>query len=133
MPPRSKRFLAGEEPGPSTLGIRNVTVLGRRTSMRLEPEMWEALLDICQREQMTPSDICGLVVERMSNGSSLTAALRVFLLAYYRSAATEEGHERAGHGQGSPTILDAAFQTKPGGGTSTLRGPRGSAPGATAD
>jgi hypothetical protein len=30
--------------------------------------------------------------------SSLTAAVRVFILAYFMAAATEEGHASAGHG-----------------------------------
>ena len=34
----------------STLINRNVTVGGRRTSMRLEPPMWEALQQVCHRE-----------------------------------------------------------------------------------
>ena len=30
--------------------------------------------------------------------NNLTAAMRVFILGYFRSAATPEGHVRAGHG-----------------------------------
>jgi predicted DNA-binding ribbon-helix-helix protein len=36
-------------------------------------------------------------IERGRAQSSLTAAIRVFLLDYFRAAATEEGHRRAGH------------------------------------
>ncbi|MBI1206046.1 MAG: hypothetical protein GC191_02025 [Azospirillum sp.] len=80
---------------------RNVTVNGRRTSIRLEPQMWDALHDICQREGMTVHQICTLVEERRRRrGGSLTAAIRVFILAYFRQAATQEGHARAGHGSG---------------------------------
>ncbi len=35
---------------PSSLISRNVTVAGHRTSMRLEPAMWDALGEICRRE-----------------------------------------------------------------------------------
>ena len=31
---------------------------------------------------------------------SLTSSLRVFILDYFRTSATEEGHRTAGHGQG---------------------------------
>ncbi len=82
----------------SSLVSRNITVFGRRTSVRLEPEMWEALKDISQREKCTIHDICTLVNICKHENTSLTAAIRVFLVLYYRSAATEEGHLLAGHG-----------------------------------
>lgn len=82
----------------SSLISRNVTVSGRRTSVRLEQEMWNALRDIARREKCTIHDICSLVDLRRSVSTSLTAAIRVFLMLYYRAAATEEGHRRAGHG-----------------------------------
>ena len=82
----------------STLVSRNITVVGRRTSVRLEPEMWNALREIARREQCTIHDICSLIHLRKNPATSLTAAIRVFLMLYYRAAATEEGHLRAGHG-----------------------------------
>jgi predicted DNA-binding ribbon-helix-helix protein len=42
----------------STLVNRNVTVAGHRTSMRLEPSMWEALEEICRREGRTVHQVC---------------------------------------------------------------------------
>jgi len=82
----------------STLISRNITVLGRRTSVRLEPEMWNALREIARREKCKIHDICSLIQLRKNRYTSLTAAIRVFLMLYYRAAVTEEGHERAGHG-----------------------------------
>src|SRR5262245_6447590 len=82
---------------PSTLVSRNVTVGGRRTSLRLEPPMWDALAEIARRESMTVHQLC-TQVEIRRRESSLTAAIRVFALSYFRAAATEDGHERAGHG-----------------------------------
>lgn len=84
--------------GRSTLVSRNITVLGRRTSVRLEPEMWTALRDIAKREKCRVHDICSLIEMRKNSRTSLTAAIRVFLMLYYRAASTEEGHARAGHG-----------------------------------
>lgn len=82
----------------SSLVSRNVTIFGRRTSIRLEPEMWAALNDISVREKCSVHDICSLVCIRKREETSLTAAIRVFLMLYYRSASTEQGHARAGHG-----------------------------------
>jgi predicted DNA-binding ribbon-helix-helix protein len=82
----------------STLVSRNITVRGRRTSVRLEPEMWNALREITRREECRINDICSLIHLRKKPHTSLTAAIRVFLMLYYRAAATEEGHAKAGHG-----------------------------------
>ncbi|MCE2509847.1 MAG: ribbon-helix-helix domain-containing protein [Alphaproteobacteria bacterium] len=81
----------------STLINRNVTVAGHRTSMRLEPSMWEALEEICRRERRTVHDVC-TEVDARRHESTLTAALRAFIVIYFRVAATEDGHINAGHG-----------------------------------
>jgi len=86
----------------STLVSRNVTIGGHRTSCRLEPFMWDALYDICARERMTIHMLCTRINERKDTNTSLTAAIRVFALAYFRAASTEDGHVRASHGHGNP-------------------------------
>ena len=82
----------------STLVNRNVTIRGRRTSLRLEPAMWDALHEVAQREGTSVHEICSRV-EFNRQESTLTAAIRVFILAYFREAATEQGHSLAGHGR----------------------------------
>lgn len=82
----------------STLVSRNITVQGRRTSVRLEPEMWNALYEVAKRERCSTHDVCSLVSMRKKPNTSLTAAIRVFIMLYFRAASTEMGHERAGHG-----------------------------------
>lgn len=114
VPPRSKRFTGEDLPdGSSTLVIRNVVVLGKRTSLRMEPEMWDALADVAGREGHDVHDICTRIVERKPPAASLTAAIRVFLVNYYRLAATDEGHARAGHGQAGIDIIAAALNYIP--------------------
>ncbi len=81
----------------STLVNRNVTVDGHRTSIRLEPAMWQALNMICQRENKTLNELA-TIIARNRDQSTLTAGIRVFLLTYFQAAATDEGHIRAGHG-----------------------------------
>ena len=99
----------GDELVQSSLVSRNITILGRRTSVRLEPEMWLALRDISKREKCNMHEICSLIYARKQPNTSLTAAIRVFLMLYYRSAATEEGHARAGHGDFSAMRRRARF------------------------
>lgn len=77
---------------------RNVTVSGRRTSIRLEQEMWDCMAEIARRERLSIHQIAS-VVAAIRQGSSLTAKLRVFIVGYFRAAATEAGHAQAGHGQ----------------------------------
>ncbi len=84
-------------PGASTLVNRNVTIGRRRTSLRLEPAMWDALEEICRREDMSQHELCAMIDERRRS-SSLTAAIRVFIVNYFRAAATEDGHASIGHG-----------------------------------
>ena len=60
--------------------------------------MWRALREIARREGCKIHDICSLIHMRKKPDTSLTAAIRVFLMLYYRAAATDEGHMRAGHG-----------------------------------
>jgi predicted DNA-binding ribbon-helix-helix protein len=83
LPRRSPR---NGEKSPSSLVIHNVVVSGRRTSVRLEPVMWEALQDIARRQERTIHDVV-TQIDRERTASSLTAAIRVFIVAFYRSAA----------------------------------------------
>ena len=66
----------------SSLELRTVRVGEARTSIRLEPQLWEALLDIEQREQLTRSQLLDFIATRR-RGSSLTSAVRVFISTYY--------------------------------------------------
>ena len=54
--------------------------------------MWDALYDVCARERVTIHTLCTRISERKDANTSLTAAIRVFALAYFRAAATEDGH-----------------------------------------
>jgi predicted DNA-binding ribbon-helix-helix protein len=60
--------------------------------------MWDALYEIAIREDMTVHDVCEKI-ENSRSESSLTAGIRVYILSYFRSAATEAGHAAAGHGR----------------------------------
>lgn len=66
---------------------KNVRIHDRRTSVRLEPEMWDALNEIAVLEDCSIHDLCGAVHDLKDEGASFTAALRVFLMEYYRTAA----------------------------------------------
>ena len=81
----------------SRLINRNVVAGRGRTSMRLEPELWDALKEICRRERL---DLNQLVrhIETLGHRGGRTSAVRVYVLQYFRAAANEDGHEAAHHG-----------------------------------
>ena len=81
----------------SRLVSRNVMGDARRTSMRLEPELWDALEELCHREAVSIGEMVKRIEERGHPGGR-TSAVRVFILTYFRNAATETGHRLAGHG-----------------------------------
>lgn len=81
----------------SRLLNRNVTVMRGRTSMRLEPELWDALHEICARENLTLASMVQRI-ERDRAGGGRTSAVRVHVVSYFRAAATADGHRIAGHG-----------------------------------
>ena len=84
----------------SALVMRNISVRGHRTSIRLEPQIWDTLVEICRREFCTPHDVCSYVAGHRPAHGSLTSSLPVFILGYFHTSSTEDGHHRAGHGQG---------------------------------
>jgi predicted DNA-binding ribbon-helix-helix protein len=69
----------------TALICRNVTVSGRRTSIRMEQVMWTSLTDICRREDRTINEIISAIDEKRAE-TNLTAAIRVFIICYYRDA-----------------------------------------------
>jgi predicted DNA-binding ribbon-helix-helix protein len=85
-----RRSRPNHENSPSSLVIHNVVVGGHRTSVRLEPVMWDALLDIARRRRVTMHDLV-TNIDRMRTASSLTAAIRVYIVDFYRAAALPAG------------------------------------------
>src|SRR5262245_868928 len=84
-----RRPLRHSEPA-SSLVIHNVVVAGHRTSVRLEPLMWDALRDIARQERATINELV-TEIDRERTASTLTAAIRVYIVDYYRTAAVRAG------------------------------------------
>lgn len=89
-----RRSLRDRDKSLSSLVIRNVVVAGRRTSVRLEPVMWEALQDIARRQERTIHDLV-TQIDRERTASTLTAAIRVYIVGFYRAAAGLEPRRAA--------------------------------------
>ena len=56
--------------------------------MRLEPELWDALRQICDRERLGVGDLIR-AIEQRGHAGGRTSAVRVYILEYFRSLAPE--------------------------------------------
>lgn len=66
------------------LRSRNIRIHGRRTSIRLDDRMWLALNEISEKEKYSIHEICSIVNDYKDRDASLSTALRVFIMNYYR-------------------------------------------------
>jgi predicted DNA-binding ribbon-helix-helix protein len=66
--------------------IRYFFVDGRRSSMRLDAYTWDALRELCSRENITPSMLYQDVAESTPEGLNFTIAVRRHVLQYFRDS-----------------------------------------------
>ncbi len=74
----------------SNLKIKNVTIAGRRTSIRMEQQMHDALREVAGHYGMTIHELCTLINGARPKGQSLASAIRVYLLDFYRKGGTSQ-------------------------------------------
>jgi predicted DNA-binding ribbon-helix-helix protein len=65
--------------------MRNVRIGGRRTSIRLEPTLWDAVEEICARERLGLGALCERIAAERPGGN-FTSALRCWVVDYYRGS-----------------------------------------------
>ncbi len=63
---------------------RSFSIAGHRTSISLEGPFWTALKDAAAREDVAMASLVARIDEGR-DGASLSSAVRVWLLHYYRS------------------------------------------------
>jgi len=68
----------------NSVACRNIRIHGRRTSIRLDEQMWQALNEIAEIENCNIHDLCTTVYDSKDRDTGFTAALRIFLMNYYR-------------------------------------------------
>ena len=64
---------------------RSLTIAGHRTSLSLEPEFWQALLDVARAEKETLASLVG-EVDRTRGTRNLSSAIRVWLFKRAKKA-----------------------------------------------
>jgi predicted DNA-binding ribbon-helix-helix protein len=67
--------------GPSSLVMHNLVVDGHRTTVRLEPVIWDALRDIARQQEVTVHDLVS-AINRRRIASSLSSAIRAYVVVY---------------------------------------------------
>ena len=63
---------------------RSVTIAGHRTSVSLEAEFWDALNEIAAARDRPVATLIAGIDRREGRQTSLSSAVRLFILAYFR-------------------------------------------------
>jgi predicted DNA-binding ribbon-helix-helix protein len=84
---------------------KNISIDDRRTTIVLEPPVWDGLLDICRWEGLSLDALCETIVGRRAT-ASMSSMLRTTLLEYYRVMADAQGE---GDGAQQGDILSKAM------------------------
>jgi len=66
----------------SKLKKRNIHVGEKKTSVTLEPLVWELLHNIAEEQNFSVHELCTFINDRKNGDASLASALRVFVMAY---------------------------------------------------
>gem|GEM_PF-1537229 len=69
---------------------RNIKLGEMRTSVTLEPQVWNVLNDVAAEHDCDIHQLCEMINERKSPKSSLASAIRVFLISYLQIKATRK-------------------------------------------
>lgn len=67
---------------------RSLTVAGHRTSISLEEPFWEALAEMAAARKSSVAAVVASIDRGRADGTNLSAAVRVAVLAWYRKKAT---------------------------------------------
>ena len=70
---------------------RSLTVAGHRTSVSLEEPFWTALAEIAEEQGSSVAALVGAVDTNRAGATNLSAAIRVFVLDWYRERVGRSG------------------------------------------
>ncbi len=89
---RTKRFNSSTlPPSRPRVARRNVRIGARRTTVKMEVRMWEALEQICRETGHSVDGICTDIEKLPQSRTNLTSELRLFILDYFRDGAVRAG------------------------------------------
>ncbi len=79
----------------------SVRIGDRRTSIRLDDEIWHALQEICAFEGLTMNELC-TQIDATRGQRSLVSALRVHAVLYFRRLSENGAPGNGRSGSGAP-------------------------------
>ena len=69
--------------------MHNIYVDGNRTTVRLEPIIWDTLQGIARQEEITVHDLVS-EIDRQRTAGNLSSAIRAYVVAYLLSRLPED-------------------------------------------
>src|SRR5947207_15152325 len=94
--------------GRSSLVMHNLVVDGHRTTVRLEPVIWDALLDIARDQEVTVHALVS-VINRRRTASSLSSAIRAHVVVYLSAGLRDAAPARSSQARSSEDRLRAGI------------------------
>jgi predicted DNA-binding ribbon-helix-helix protein len=73
---------------------RSILLAGRKTSVSVEDEFWNALKEIAKAREMTLSQLV-LTIDTQRQHDNLSSAIRLFVLTFYRDRIADRTSDRA--------------------------------------
>jgi predicted DNA-binding ribbon-helix-helix protein len=83
---------------------RSIVIAGHKTSVSLEDAFWKGLKDIAGGRDTTLSDLVASIDSERQHGN-LASAIRLFVLDYYRSLASDAPGVRNGPREMAPRLV----------------------------
>ena len=90
--------------GRSSLLMHNLVVDGHRTTVRLEPVIWDALLDIARDQEVTVHALVS-AINRRRTASSLSSAIRAHVVVYLSTGLRDAAPTRSSQARSSQDRL----------------------------
>lgn len=79
---------------------RSIVIAGHKTSVSLEDQFWDALKEIAANRRSTLSEIVASIDSGRNQGN-LSSAIRLYVLAHYRSPSSSREAPEASERNGS--------------------------------
>lgn len=67
-----------------TITARNIYTNGKRTSVRIEPQIWYGLNDICNSLRIKSYDLINQLYTRTGKNDNFSSNIRVYVCEFYR-------------------------------------------------
>ena len=93
--PVQPRSVATTFDGSGRWEIHNVVVNGRRTSIRLEPALWDARREVAYRREITVDEFATEIADQRTF-SNPTTAVRAYIVLFHQNAVSETSAAKDG-------------------------------------